>query len=71
MNSSPPNITDSVPPLARETAGPPALKLTRVVLVVVLLVLLAAASGILPRWRERAALRTQTAQLAVPSVIVT
>jgi multidrug efflux pump subunit AcrA (membrane-fusion protein) len=36
-----------------------------------ILVVVAAAAGIIPRWRQRAALKVETADLATPSVIVT
>ncbi len=49
----------------------PAFKLRRLALVVLIVVLVAALAGLVPRWRQQAALRTETADLAIPTVIVT
>jgi RND family efflux transporter MFP subunit len=52
-------------------SNPSSLRLGRVAWVALGVILVAAAVGLVPRWRQRAALRVETAELAVPSVIVT
>jgi RND family efflux transporter MFP subunit len=47
------------------------LKLSRFAWIALLVILVAAAAGVIPRWRQRAALRLETSDLAVPTVIVT
>jgi membrane fusion protein, multidrug efflux system len=70
MNSSPttsaPPATSLPPPIA---AAPP-FRLRRIALAAVLLVIVAAIAGIVPRWRQRTALRVETAELSIPTVTV-
>jgi RND family efflux transporter MFP subunit len=47
------------------------MKLGRMAWLALVVVLIAAAAGVIPRWRQRTALRLETAELAVPSVVVT
>src|SRR5437016_2589759 len=71
MNPSPPDLTESAPALPEAaTSSPPLLRLGRVALTFVVLVVIAAVAGLFPRWRERTSLRTDTASLALPTVIV-
>ncbi len=60
---------NSPSPVSAEPPRP--LPLGRITVVTVVLVALAAAAGILPRWRARAALVTETRELAIPTVFVT
>lgn len=60
---------NSPSPVSAELSRP--LPLGRITVVAVVLVALAAAAGILPRWRTRAALVNETRELAIPTVIVT
>jgi RND family efflux transporter MFP subunit len=73
MNSSPPDLTQTarVLPGSTATATVPSIKLGRMAWIALVVVLIAAAAGIIPRWRQRAALRVETAELAVSSVVVT
>ena len=72
MNPSETNLTETVPALPDATPAPaPSLRLGRAALVVLLVIVIAALAGMFPRWRERGALRIATAELAVPTVIVT
>jgi RND family efflux transporter MFP subunit len=50
------------------TANPP--RLGRLALLAALVVVVAAVAGFLPRWKQRAALRAETRELAIPTVIV-
>jgi RND family efflux transporter MFP subunit len=61
MNSSAPKSTAPARPLP----------LGRITVVAVLVLAVAVAAGLLPRWRDRAALRAETRELAVPTVLVT
>ncbi|MFO1497185.1 MAG: efflux RND transporter periplasmic adaptor subunit [Verrucomicrobiota bacterium] len=72
MTSPQPPLAPAANALTTAAHNPaPRLKVGRLALVAALLVLLAAAAGISPRWRQRAALRAETAELAVPNVLVT
>ena len=61
MNSSAPKSPAPVRPLP----------LGRITVVAVLVLVVAVAVGLLPRWRERAALQVETRELALPTVLVT
>jgi RND family efflux transporter MFP subunit len=72
MNSAPSDFTETAPALSRTGAAKPsALRLGPLALVVVIVLAIAAAAGLVPRWRERASLRGETAALALPTVLVT
>ena len=60
-----------VPPPAEPAKGPRRLPLGRITAIAAVLVALAAVAGMLPRWRERAVLNSETRELAVPTVVVT
>lgn len=61
MNSSAPKSPAPARPLP----------LGRITVVAVLVLVVAGAAGLLPRWRDRAILRAETRELAVPTVLVT
>lgn len=70
MNSSP---TSSAPPttsLPAPIAAAPPFRLAWIAVAALLLVIVAAIAGLLPRWRQRAALRSETRELAIPTVTV-
>jgi len=68
MNRSEPRTAPSAPPPGVVIEKSP--KLGRMALVVVLIVIVAVIAGMIPRWRQRTALRAETRDLALPSVIV-
>jgi RND family efflux transporter MFP subunit len=71
MNTPPTNLTEAARVLPSPHISNPPIKLGRVAWLALLVILVAAAAGLIPRWRQRAALRIETADLAIPSVIVT
>src|SRR3954469_6518627 len=70
MNSSPtssaPPTTSLPAPIATATPFP----LGRLAIAAVLLVIVAAIAGVVPRWRQRSALRIETQELSIPTVTV-
>ena len=58
----------SAPPPNNVNAKPP--KLGRIAIVALIIVIVAAFAGLVPRWRQRDALRAETRDLAVPTVVV-
>jgi RND family efflux transporter MFP subunit len=70
MNTTQPNVTESVPALPEaEYASPPKARLRRAAVAVLIILTIAAAAGLVPRWWARSALHGQTAQLSVATVI--
>jgi membrane fusion protein (multidrug efflux system) len=63
-------MNPSVRPPSASPPGSAPLPLGRYAAVALVLVALAAVAGMLPRWRARAALNSETAELAVPTVAV-
>lgn len=68
MNPSEIRTASPASPAIAATANPP--KLGRIALAAAVIVIVAAIAGFLPRWRQRDALRAETRDLAVPTVIV-
>jgi len=53
-----------------QPASPPPAKLSRAALVAVVIIVIAVVIGLVPRWRQRTALATETRDLSVPTVTV-
>jgi membrane fusion protein, multidrug efflux system len=68
MSPTEQKAASAAPPSSSATATPP--KLGRIAVAAAVIVIVAAVAGFLPRWRQRDALRTETRELAVPTVIV-
>ena len=69
MNGARVNLTESAPTLTgSQTSQPAWSKLSALLLAGVVVV--AALAGLIPRWHQRAALRLETADLAIPTVTV-
>ena len=67
MDALKPNKLPSSPQSGSADVEPP--RLGRIALVLTVLIIAAAIAGFLPRWRQRNALRAETRELAIPTVI--
>jgi RND family efflux transporter MFP subunit len=68
MNPTDPRTASPAPAPGDALAKPP--KLGRIALAVVFFIIVAVIAGVVPRWRQRTALRAETRDLALPTVIV-